>query len=62
MGKILTEKQVADRLNLHVQTLRNWRFQGRDLPYLKLGTAVRYDESDVIAWLERQKVKSEAAA
>ena len=56
MSQLLTEQQVADRLNLHVQTLRNWRFQGRDLPYLKLGAAVRYDEADVSAWLERQRI------
>ncbi|GAB6907256.1 conserved hypothetical protein [Desulfosarcina cetonica] len=56
MGKLLTEKQVAEKLSLHVQTLRNWRFHRRDLPYLKVGSAVRYDPDDVEKWLEHQKV------
>ena len=43
--KLLTDEQVAERWGLKVQTLRNWRFQGRGPAYLKLGAAVRYDES-----------------
>ena len=61
MGRLLTEQQVAERLGLHVQTLRNWRFQGRGIPYIKLGAAVRYDENDLTAAIESAKVKPEAA-
>jgi hypothetical protein len=57
MSKLLTERQVADRLGLCVQTLRNWRFQGRGIPYIKLGSAVRYDEDDLIKTIENLKVK-----
>ncbi|BBO86621.1 hypothetical protein DSCO28_71870 [Desulfosarcina ovata subsp. sediminis] len=57
MGKLLTEKQVAERLGFHVQTLRNHRFEGRGVPYCKIGRAVRYDENDVIAFIEASKVQ-----
>ncbi len=43
LRKLLTEKEVAELLAIHVQTLRNWRHLGRGLPYCKIGTAVRYD-------------------
>ena len=57
MGKLLTEKAVAEKLGLHVQTLRNHRFQGRGIPYVKIGSAVRYDEDDLKAYIEARKVK-----
>lgn len=59
MGRLLTEKEAAERLTFHVQTLRNWRFQGRGLPYIKLGSAVRYDEEDIQDFIEAAKVRPE---
>ena len=35
--KILNEYQAAEKLSLKVQTLRNWRHEGRGLPYVKIG-------------------------
>lgn len=46
-GRLLSEKEVAELLNVHIQTLRNWRFNGKGPPYLKIQTAVRYDLKDV---------------
>ena len=45
----LTEKEVADRLNLSVRTIQAWR-QSRlvDLPYCKFGNSVRYPLSKVL--------------
>ncbi|HPA14890.1 MAG TPA: helix-turn-helix domain-containing protein [Desulfobacterales bacterium] len=36
--KILNEHQAAEQLQLKVQTLRNWRHEGRGVPYVKVGT------------------------
>jgi excisionase family DNA binding protein len=57
---LLTEKDVAKMLNVNVQTLRNWRFQGRGLPYMKLGRAVRYDAAEVSGFIEACRVSPHA--
>lgn len=54
--KLMTEQEVADMLQLAVQTLRNDRHMGKGLPYIKLGRAVRYDPIDVYASIENQKI------
>ena len=53
----LTEKQVAEDTKFSLQTLRNNRFLGRGIPYLKCGRSVRYDLEDVLAFMETKKVK-----
>jgi hypothetical protein len=35
--QVLNEHQAAERLSLKVQTLRNWRHEGRGVPYVKIG-------------------------
>lgn len=57
--RLLTEKDVADRLNVNVQTLRNWRFQGRNLPYVKIGRSVRYKDGVVADFIEENTVAPE---
>ncbi|MGO4524972.1 helix-turn-helix transcriptional regulator [Microvirga sp. 2MCAF35] len=50
--RFLTEKEVAHRQGRSVKTLQNQRVSGGGIPFLKLGGAVRYRLSDVIAWEE----------
>jgi len=40
--KSLTENQLAERWNISVKTLQDWRRKGTGIKYLKLGKAVRY--------------------
>lgn len=54
--KLLTADEVAALTGLAVETLSQWRSQGRGLPYLKIGRAVRYDPSEVEAYLEGCRV------
>ena len=54
--KFLTDEEVAKRLNLSVQTLRNWRCMGKGLPYVKFGRAIRYDINDVDAFSSARRV------
>lgn len=56
--KYLTEKQVSEMTGLALPTLRNDRFLGRRLPYIKIGKAVRYNEADVIAFMEAHKIRT----
>ena len=51
--KLYTTKEVAEALGLSEETLKVWRHAGKtDLPYIKIGRAVRYRYSDVTAFIE----------
>jgi excisionase family DNA binding protein len=52
-GRLLTAREVADRFGLTVETILRWTRSG-ELPAFKLGTAVRYREADLEAWLEQR--------
>jgi predicted DNA-binding transcriptional regulator AlpA len=56
--KYLTEKQVSELTGLALPTLRNDRFLGRRLPYVKFGKAVRYNEADVVGFMEDHKIRT----
>jgi excisionase family DNA binding protein len=43
---------VAELLRLTRNTLEKWRVRGEGPPFVKLGGAVRYRRSDVLAWIE----------
>lgn len=58
MQKYLREKEVAELIGLAPKTLRNDRSLGRRLPYSKIGTAVRYDIADVLAFMEAHKIQT----
>ena len=53
LSPLLTEGQVAELLGLKPQTLAAWRSTGRvEIPYVKIGKAVRYKPQDVVAYLQ----------
>ncbi len=46
--ELLTPEQTALKLNITEGTLSVWRCTGRyNLPFIKIGRAVRYKESDI---------------
>ena len=45
----LTEQQLAERWQLSVRTLQNWRWQGKGPRYLKIGARVLYPAEEVDA-------------
>lgn len=50
--ELLNEKQAANHLSIAAATLSVWRSTGRyNLPYVKVGHAVRYRLSELDAWL-----------
>ena len=54
----LRERTVAEMLDLGVQTLRNWRHQGRGPEYDKpTPRCVRYRLADVIAFMQNEGTK-----
>jgi hypothetical protein len=59
---IITEDQAAEILDVVPETLQAWRYKKRyDLPYLKIGSLVRYRRQDIADFLERRLVKAEDA-
>ena len=56
--KYLTEKQVAEITKFALSTLRNDRFLGRGIPYMKIGKSVRYNYADVIDFMESYRVNT----
>ena len=50
--ELLDEKQAAEHLTIAAGTLSVWRSTGRyNLPFVKVGRAVRYRLSELDAWL-----------
>jgi excisionase family DNA binding protein len=54
---LLTSEEAADFLGLKTGTLVNWRCtKNQEIPFIKVGSRVRYREQDLLTWLERQLV------
>ncbi len=53
---LLSAEQVSDLTGLSTETLAQWRSQRRGIPYLKIGRLVRYDLTDVQAYLRGCRV------
>lgn len=53
--QLLKEAEAAEFIDLKPQTLASWRCKGvNDLPFLKIGRAVRYRRTDLEAWMEQR--------
>jgi predicted DNA-binding transcriptional regulator AlpA len=53
---LLTEKQVAEWLQLSVRSIQAWRGRGGGPAFSKCGRCVRYRASEISRWLdERQR-------
>jgi excisionase family DNA binding protein len=56
--RLLTAAELAEHLALTTGTILDWFEAGR-LPGFKLGRVVRFRESEVVAWVEEQRVGPE---
>lgn len=56
--KYLTEKEVSKITKFALSTLRNDRFLGKGIPYIKVGKSVRYNFADVIDFMESNRVNT----
>ena len=55
-ANLLSAEDVAELTGLSTETLAQWRSQRRGIPYLKIGRRVRYDLTDVQAYLRGCRV------
>ena len=56
----IDEKKVSELTNISTSTLQQHRWQGKGLPYIKIGRTVRYLESEVLAYLDHLKVQTQS--
>ena len=52
--RLLTAREVAELLGFAAGTIVDWAEAGR-IPHFKLGSALRFRESEVVEWLEGQR-------
>ena len=58
LPRLLTPREVAERLQVAVGTLAVWRCTKRyPLTFIQVGRAVRYREADVLAFIEKRSVR-----
>ena len=50
--EMMTERQVAENLNMSIGSVRKWRRLRTGPRFVKIGRALRYRRRDVEAWLE----------
>jgi excisionase family DNA binding protein len=53
-GNLLTRSQVAEILQVTLETVRRWTDDGQ-LPVIRFGRLVRYDPRDVEAFIRARK-------
>ena len=54
---LVTAMAMAEMLGISEKTLNKWRSTGENnVPYVKIGKAVRYRTADVRAWVEKRTV------
>lgn len=53
MDNILTIKELCEKLKFSRETIYKWRKQG--MPSIKVNRAVRFNETDVMEWLNTKK-------
>jgi hypothetical protein len=58
---LVNETEAARILDLSVKTLRRWRWARKGPAYSKIGAAVRYDPTDLAAFIALGKHLGQAA-
>jgi excisionase family DNA binding protein len=51
----LTQSEVAELLRLPVRTVEDWRLTRLGPPWVKLGRHVRYEQSELLAWVRGRR-------
>ncbi len=55
---LMDETEAAKRLAVSVRTMQAWRLNGRGPKFVRLGSAVRYSESEINDFITRSTVAS----
>jgi excisionase family DNA binding protein len=52
--RLLTAREVAELLGFAAGTIVDWAEQDR-IPHFKIGSALRFRESEIVDWIESQR-------
>ena len=55
--RLLKTADVSEMLNLAEITIRK-KVSAKEIPFIKIGKAVRYDEDRILKWIEKKSVKT----
>jgi excisionase family DNA binding protein len=61
MNRLLTAEEIAERLNVPTSWVYSAARNG-ELPAVRLGRYVRFDESDVADWVDAQRAQRNGKA
>jgi len=57
--RFISEKEVSRIIGRALSTLRNDRYEGKGIPYTKLGRSVRYQLADVFSFMRARRIETE---
>jgi len=57
---LIDQVRLSKMLGISTKTAEAWRSRRGGPPYIKVGSLVRYRVSDVMRWIERRTVESDA--
>jgi excisionase family DNA binding protein len=57
--KLLKVEDLAELLNLKQGTIRQW-IRSNQIPYLKIGGSIRFDENQILSYLDSNKAQTES--
>ncbi|WP_237185199.1 helix-turn-helix domain-containing protein [Rothia nasimurium] len=60
--RLYTPKEVQDLTGVPVSTLANWRNLQKGIPYVKVGSSVRYEHSAIAAYIAGHRITPEETA
>jgi hypothetical protein len=60
--KLINESEVAKWLNKNIQTLRNWRVDGKGPKFIKDSRSINYRVYTVKEWIKSKEVQSTSYA
>jgi excisionase family DNA binding protein len=62
VSDFLTDRELADLLEIPQRTPGQWRYLGKGPRYVRVGRHVRYRRTDVEAWIEARMIGPRGAA
>lgn len=53
-NRLLKESEVAEQLQISEKTLQSWRLLRKGLSYVKIGSAIRYRQTDIDEYISKR--------
>lgn len=57
--RYLTEREVLEITGVSLSTLRSNRSSHKGMPYIKVGRSVRYKLSDIVAYMDEHRIRTQ---